>query len=158
MKKTWAQKLDNGRAAFVGTLDKPMCGNPAGTRILVATPRIVKAYIEQIPPGQEIPVERLRADLAAQYDADASCPIATGIFLRIVAEAALEEHSAGKPVDQITPFWRVVDENSPTAKKLEGGPAFIHRMRDREGIAPHPTGKRKPVAKLERYRHASVRT
>jgi hypothetical protein len=158
MRKTWAQKLDNGREAFVAALEKPMCGNPAGTRVLVATPRLVKAYIEQIPRGREIPVERMRADLAAQHNADASCPIATGIFLRIVAEAALEQLSAGTPPDEITPFWRVVDQNSPTAKKLAGGPEFIRKMREREGITPHLKDKRKPVAKLERYRHASVRT
>lgn len=81
-----------------------------------------------------------------------------GIFLRIVAEAALEELAAGTPEDRITPFWRVLDENSVTAGKIRGGAEFIRRMREREGIATHLTDKKRSAAKLEQYRYASVRS
>jgi hypothetical protein len=158
MRKTWKQKLDNGREPVVVDLRTPVRGMPAGTKLLVGTPRMVKEYIERIPPGNTVSVQRLRDDLGALWDADTSCPLVTGIFLRIVSEAALEELAGGTPVDRITPFWRVVDENSPTAKKINGGRDFIRRMREREGIAPHQTGGRPAPAKLGQYRYASVRS
>jgi len=158
MRKTWVQKMDNGREPVVVELRTPVRGMPAGSKLFVATPRIVKEYIDRIPPGQTVSVERLRNDLGAMWNADTSCPLVTGIFLRIVSEAALEELAAGKPVDQITPFWRVVDENSPTAKKINGGREFIRRMWEREGIPTHLTGRKPAAAKLEQYRYASVRT
>ena len=42
--------------------------------------------------------------LAHWHNADVTCPLVTGIFLRIVAEAAEEERLAGKSA--ITPYWR----------------------------------------------------
>jgi hypothetical protein len=158
MAKTWAQKFDNGRDPVVVTLQKPFCGIPAGSKLFIATPRVVKQYIDAIPPGQGTTIPQMREDLAREWQADASCPMTTSIFVRIVAEAALDELAAGKPEAEITPFWRVVDENGSIAQKLSAGPAFIRKMREREGIAAHPTDKGQRPAKLERYRHAPVRT
>jgi alkylated DNA nucleotide flippase Atl1 len=158
MGKTWAQKFDNGRQPVVVTLQKPFCGAEAGSKLFIATPRVVKQYIDAIPSGQSTTIGRMRDDLAREWNADASCPMTTSMFVRIVAEAALDELAAGKPDTEITPFWRVVEETGTIAQKLSAGPAFIRKMREREGIAPHPTDKRTSAAKLERYRHAPVRT
>jgi hypothetical protein len=54
------------------------------------------------------------------------------IFVRIVAEAALDEMKEGKPVSKITPFWRVVDPESPAAQKLSCGTKFIVERRKSE--------------------------
>ena len=132
MRKTWTQKLDNGRDPKVVILPKPYGGVQAGSKLFVGTPRLVKQYIESIAPGQGTTVSRMRDDLAAQWNADVTCPTSTGIFVRIVAEAALEELAKGTPESAITPFWRVVDESSPVASKLSCGPAFIRRMRASE--------------------------
>jgi hypothetical protein len=53
---------------------------------------------------------------------------------RIAAEAAIEEMEDGKPVEKITPFWRLIDAKSPIAKKLSCGTAFVAKMRKQEGI------------------------
>ena len=132
MRKTWTQKLDNGRDPKVVILPKPYCGVQAGSKLFVGTPRLVKQYIEAIPRGSSTTVAHMRDDLAAEFDADVTCPTSTGIFVRIVAEAALEDLAKGTPEKKITPFWRVVDENSPVATKLSCGPAFIQRMRASE--------------------------
>jgi len=102
--------------------------------LLVAAPRIVEQYINQIPKGTSVSPQTLCKDLASEYKADA-CPISTGIFLRIVAEAAYEQHRAGKSLKEIAPFWRVIDEKSPTAKKLACGQEFIKAQRVKEGLA-----------------------
>ena len=99
------------------------------------TPRIVEAYIRKIPKGVSVSPQTLRKDLANEYKAEATCPVTTGIFLRIVAEAAYEQHLAGKPLKDLAPFWRVIDEQSPTAKKLSFGTAFLSEQRAKEKLA-----------------------
>ena len=69
------------------------------------------------------------ADLARVHGADRTCPLTTGIFLRIVAEAAWEELQAGADPGAITPFWRVIAPDSSLARKLACGTDFIAGMR-----------------------------
>lgn len=151
-KKSWQEKLQGSRPASVEVLDKPMMGLPAGTRIFIATPLLVKKYVDAIPKGSEKSVTRLRADLAKKNKADATCPLTTGIFLRIVAEATLDERKNGLPTAKMTPFWRVIDPKSPLAKKLSCGPEFILARRKAEGIKPEPSRKRSPSTSSTRRR------
>ena len=135
MKRTWTQKLDPKTEAKIVQLDKEFAGCPAGGDLFVPTPRIVEAYIRKIPKGVSVSPQTLRKDLANEYKAEATCPVTTGIFLRIVAEAAYEQHLAGKPLKDLAPFWRVIDEQSPTAKKLSFGTAFLSEQRAKEKLA-----------------------
>lgn len=132
MAKTWKQKLDSGRPAHVEILAKPFGGAPEGARMLVATPRLVDQYIRDIPPGEHRDIPRMRADLAAAHGADIACPLSTSIFARIAAEAALEDAAAGAPPAGVTPFWRLIDEDSKIAGKLSCGPGYIRAQRARE--------------------------
>jgi hypothetical protein len=63
------------------------------------------------------------------------CPLTAGIFTRIVSELAHEKISLGSSVEDVTPFWRVVDLNMPLAKKLSFGTDFIRQKRMEEGLA-----------------------
>jgi hypothetical protein len=120
-RKTWIEKRDIDKQPVVKKLDKDFADMHAGENMLIATPNIVDHYIRQIPTGQQHSLKTMRRDLAAEYDADVTCPVTSGIFLRIVAEAAWEEYQQGKPLKHIAPFWRVIDEYSPAAKKLSFG-------------------------------------
>lgn len=132
MAKTWREKLNNGREPEIGPTHRTMAGITAGQIMLVPTPNQVKAYIEAIPKGQVRTIDELKLDLAKQNGAEVTCPLCTGIFLRIVAEAALDEQKEGKGTSEITPFWRVLDAKSNTAKKLSCGPDFLTQMRESE--------------------------
>jgi len=133
MPKTWKQKLEGVRPAHVEVLEKPFGGAPPGARMLVATPRLVDDYMRAVPKGEVRTITRMRADLAAAHGADLTCPLSTGIFARIAAEAALDEFREQGVVGDITPFWRVIDPRSPLADKLSCEPAFIEAQRDCEG-------------------------
>ena len=113
-------------------LEKQFMGAPAGAKMLVATPEIVRDYIKAIPKGQTRSVQEMRADLAMRHRARVACPTSSGIFVRIVAEAALEDMTDGKPIEKITPFWRLVDPASPAASKISCGPRFIVERRAAE--------------------------
>jgi hypothetical protein len=132
--KTWAEKLNIDRKPVIEKADKDFAGIKEGQMMLIPTPKLVDAYIRQIPKGKHVDAETIRRDLAAEYHAEATCPLTTGIFIRIAAEAAYEEYEKGKPVSKITPFWRVISEKSPAAKKLTFGTKFLKEQRKKEGI------------------------
>jgi hypothetical protein len=134
-KKTWTDKVDDPlKVHKVEKLGKRFSDMNVGDKMFIATPKIIAGYIESIPKGRSIPLITLRKDLATEFGADNTCPLTTGIFLRIAAEAALEQLHDGKNISRITPFWRVVDEKMPVAKKLSCGVGFIKAQRKKEGL------------------------
>jgi hypothetical protein len=100
----------------------------------VPTPEIVDEYVRNIPECVLTNLQQMRKDLAAEYDAEFTCQVTSGIFLRIVAEAAYEEYANGKPIEEMTPFWRMIDGKSPAAKKLTFGVDFVKQQRALEGL------------------------
>ncbi|MBS4065528.1 MAG: hypothetical protein KGZ74_13260 [Chitinophagaceae bacterium] len=133
-RKSWIEKRDIQKEAEVKKLDKDFADIKKGETMFIATPLIVDSYIRQIPKGRQSTLSQMRKDLAAEYHADKTCPVTSGIFLRIVAEAAFEEYEKGKPVSKITPFWRLMDEQSPAAKKLTFGIEFLKEQRKKEKL------------------------
>jgi hypothetical protein len=118
----------------VKKLEKDFADMPAGAKMLIATPKIIDDYVRQIPRGKSGSLATMRRDLAVEYGADYTCPVTSGIFLRIVSEAAHEQIEKGTPLGRVTPFWRVVDEKSSLNKKLSFGEAFVKQQRKKEGL------------------------
>ena len=133
-RKTWNEKLLGRLTPEVEVIERPFAGVPAGSRLLIPTPMLVKEYIEAIPRGEERTIPQMRAELATRHGADASCPMTSSIFVRIVAEAAWEDHLGGRPVESLAPFWRIVQPKSDLAKKLACGTDFVEARRRGEGI------------------------
>ena len=130
--KSWKEKLNIDKSFVIKRLDENFSDMKVGENMLIATPKIIDEYIKQIPKGININIKTLRNDLALTYNADTTCPVTTGIFLRIVSEAAYEDFLNGEK--NITPFWRVVDHESKTATKLACGINFIKKRRSEENI------------------------
>jgi hypothetical protein len=112
-------------------------------RMLVPKPLDVDALVRQIQRGRLATVDQIRQRLARDAQADLTCPLTTGIFLRISAEAAEEDASRGER--SITPYWRVIKGDGSLNEKLPGGAeAQARRLRD-EGHSIEPgRGKRPP--------------
>lgn len=135
--KMWTDKVnDAAKVHQVKKLDKDFADMPANSIMLIATPKIIDAYVRQIPKGTSVSLLTMRNDLANEYHAEYTCPVTSGIFLRIVSEAAHEQLQQGKPLTKITPFWRVVDEKSALNKKFSFGPDFVTEQRKKEGLIP----------------------
>jgi alkylated DNA nucleotide flippase Atl1 len=122
-------KRDGAPAPRVETLHEAKGpGFPAG-RMLIASPQAIADVVSTIPEGRVLTFPMLRAALARQYDADYACPVTTGIFLRVAAEAALEEGRA----DHL-PVWRIVREDGACLDKFVGGPDRQAERLRAEGI------------------------
>jgi hypothetical protein len=120
-KKSWVQKRDCGKAPHVTIIDKAFAGIPAGSKLLISSPLEIDQFVRSVPKGKIIEPQDMRQELAKRHQADATCPVSTGIFLRIVAEAALEEYKSGVALNKIAPFWRVIKRGTPLSKKLSIG-------------------------------------
>ncbi len=121
---------------------------PAG-RMLISTPLELDAVIRRIPEGRVLTLGALRANLARNHGADYTCPLTTGIFLKIVAEAADEERAAGRA--GTAPYWRVVRDDGTLIDTLPGG--FAHQIRrlDEDGVVVLHLGKTPRLTDVEHY-------
>ncbi len=133
-KKTWLDKLNEKKEPKIKHIDFDFADIPANSNMYIATPQIINNYIKQIPKGTKVTVQTMRKDLAIENRADYTCPVTTGIFLRIVAEANFEKYQQANSFKDITPFWRVVEPNSTLSKKLTFGQDFIINQQQAEKI------------------------
>jgi hypothetical protein len=133
-KKSWLDKLNEKREPKIKKIEIDFADIPAGSTLLIATPKLIDQYIQEIGFGKRADTKTLRKDLAIEHNADYTCPVTTGIFLRIVAEANYKKLQQGNLIEEITPFWRVIEPNSTLAKKLTFGQEFLLKQIDKERL------------------------
>ena len=108
--------------------------------MLIPRPLDVDALIRKVPKGRLLAQSNMRAELARDGGADHACPLCTGIFVRIAAEAA--EEAAADGVKRITPWWRVVRDDGTLLEKCPGGGTEQRRRLEEEGHRIEGKGKR----------------
>ena len=91
MKESWIEKFNQPKEMIIKVLEKDFSDMKAGEVMLVATPKIIDEYINHVPKSYVTNVKTMRKDLAFTYQADVTCPVKTGIFLRVVSEASFEK-------------------------------------------------------------------
>lgn len=131
--KSWSDRLDQGKAVVKPT-PRTMSDVVEGQPMLVPTARQVDDFIRSIPKGVQMDVRALRIAMALEHGAEVSCPVYTGYHLRTVAEAAHEALERGQSIDEITPFWRVLNAKTPTTGRLTFGGDFVVGRRRSEGL------------------------
>ena len=130
----------------------PVCGKMTtkwGTGIMVIpAPREVDGIMKQVPRGKLITINQIRAALAKRHQADFACPITTGIFAWIAANAAEEAVSEGQK--RVTPYWRTLKSVGELNEKYPGGIAKLKQRLEAEGHKIVKKGKRYIVADFEK--------
>ncbi|MDQ0423370.1 hypothetical protein J2045_004422 [Peteryoungia aggregata LMG 23059] len=125
----WRKRFGAAKDPHVVMLSSPFAGVPSGAMMLISSPGDIARYVAAIPSGETRSIARLRSDLAKRAKADAMCPVTTAIYLRVVAEVALDELEAGKPMDEVVPFWRIIEPKDKLVAKLSCGPERIEHLR-----------------------------
>lgn len=126
-RKSWREKMDNPNLPKVVDIPPKMQKRLGVGTLLVPSPRDVEAVIRAIPEGTVKTVSQVRADLAAKYGTTSTCPLCTGMFVRIVGEVAEEEAREGK--SGIAPYWRVVRDDGTSNPKLSQAGARLRLER-----------------------------
>ncbi len=129
--KTAIEKFNKEYFETVKVIQKNFSDMKVGQKMLISSPKSIAKFIKQIPFGKQSNIRNMRFYLAKRANADNTCPLTTGIFLRIAIEASLEEAKSKTPN---LPFWRLINQNSPISKKLSISSNYISNMRKLEGL------------------------
>lgn len=147
-RKSWRQKMNNPNLPKLVAVPPKMQKRFGNGVMLLPSPGEVDALIRTVRKGSVITVSQIRQALAQRYAADVTCPLVTGIFVRIAAEAAEEDAAAGKT--EITPYWRVVKEDGSLNPKFPGGvQQQQEHLRDEGHRIVSGNGKRPPRVVLD---------
>lgn len=139
-RKTAREKLHNPQEAKV--VDEP----DGRGRMLIPRPLDVDALVRRIQKGKLATVDQIRGRLARGANANFTCPLTAGIFLRITAEAAEEDLRDGET--EITPYWRVLKKDGSLNDKFPGGVGAQAGRLSQEGHSVEPgRGKKAPKVK-----------
>jgi hypothetical protein len=140
----WREKLTRQQEAKIVQIPPRMQARFGKGTMVIPKPLDVDALIRRVHKGKMATVLQLREELARRSKVDVACPLCTGIFVRISAEAAEEERRAGKK--SITPYWRVISSEGRLNPKYPGGVARQRRMLSAEGHKVlRATGKKAPA-------------
>jgi hypothetical protein len=132
----WRKRFAKAKPPHVVTLPSDFAGVRAGATMLISSPGEIANYVARIPRGETRTIDRLRNELARKAGAQAMCPVTTAIYLRVVAEVALDDLEAGKRLEEVVPFWRVVRPGSKIAAKLSCGPERLEHLIRLDAAAP----------------------
>lgn len=136
--KTWRQKLEqvhvnHGKVVAVPPHMQKRFGT--GTMV-IPRPLDVDAMMRKPKKGKLITQSQIREEMAKASKADSACPLTTGMFIRIAAEAAEEDLRAGKK--RITPYWRTIKDDGKLYEKFPGGARAQAAKLRREGFTIQP--------------------
>ena len=104
--------------------------------------------MKQVTKGKLVTINELRQALARKHKADFTCPITTGIFAWIAANAAEEDASEKKK--RVTPYWRTLKAGGVLNEKYPGGVTAQKKRLLAEGHKVTKKGKKHLVADLEK--------
>ena len=148
-RKSWREKLaDNKGLPRVEKITARMSDRWGAGTVVIPAPVEVDGLMRRVPRGKLTTINELRAALATKHGATIGCPITTGIFAWIAANAAEEAAAEGKK--RITPYWRTLKSGGQLNEKYPGGiPAVSKRLRA-EGHRIVKRGKKSFVADFEK--------
>lgn len=152
-RKTWREKLENPPKGLPKVVDGPPNREKrfGGRRVLVPTPLLIDGLVRKVPKRRLVTIKQIRERLAKDLKADSTCPLTTGILIRIVAETAEEDLREGR--EEISPYWRVIKPDGSLSEKFPGGVEVqVARLREEEHIIELSKSKKAPRVKdFEKY-------
>ena len=142
-KKTWRQKLEDSKGLpKTGRVEGKMTTRWGTGTMVIPAPLEVDELMHRVPKGKLVTINELRAALAKKHKVDIACPITTGIFAWLAANAA--EETRGK-----NPYWRTLKTGGQLNEKYPGGIPALRRKLQAEGHKVIQKGKRYLVADFE---------
>ena len=149
-KKTAIDKISEDKEIkIVDMLPEGITWAPAGSSMVVSTPKEVHALMAGVPTGKLITTNTLREKLANKYNTDITCPMSTGIFVNIASAASEEMKALG--IDDRIPWWRTLKNDGSLNPKAPCGPEAQMAYLKKEGHSFTQRGKKIRVENYENY-------
>jgi hypothetical protein len=148
-KKTWTEKLNDDKGLpKVEKISSKMSKRWGVGTVVIPAPREVDALMKSVPEGKLVTINQMRAALARKHRATIGCPITTGIFAWVAANAA--EESGQKGESMITPYWRTLKTGGVINEKYPGGVKGQKKLLEKEGHKVIQKGKNYIVVSYEK--------
>jgi alkylated DNA nucleotide flippase Atl1 len=148
-KKSWREKLaDSKDLPRVEVIPERMKTKWGEGTLVIPAPREVDELMQRVPKGKVTTINAIRVALARKHRATIACPITTGIFAWIAANAA-DEATALRPKARITPYWRTLKAGGVLNEKYPGGVANQEQRLIAEGHRVGKKGKHQVVTDLD---------
>lgn len=149
-RKTWKEKLADSKD-LPKILDIPdrLRAKWGSGNFVIPAPVEVDELMRRVPKGKLTTINHVRMALAKKHDTTVACPLTTGIFAWIAANAA-EEDASVKKKKRITPYWRTLKAGGVLNEKYPGGTAAQKKRLLSEGHKVTKKGKNLVVANLEK--------
>jgi len=152
---TWREKLaDSKGLPKVEKITDKMSKRWGTGTIIIPAPREVDEIMKQVPMGKLVTTNQIRVILAQRHGATIGCPLTTGIFAWIAANAA--EEAAAEGERDITPYWRTLKSGGELNEKYPGGVEAQAAHLRKEGHTIEP-GKGKKPPKVKDFEKALVK-
>lgn len=157
-KKTWQEKLaDQKDLPKVEVIPDRLISKWGAGTFVIPAPVEVDQLMRGVPKGKVTTINQIRLALADKHSSTTACPITTGIFAWIAANAA-EEIAALKPKARITPYWRTLKTGGLLNEKYPGGISRQKQRLNAEGHRVVKKGKNLVVENFEGKLFAFVRS
>jgi hypothetical protein len=117
--------------------------------VVIPAPIEVDEIMKKVPKGKLITINQIREILAKRHCATIGCPITTGIFAWVSANAAEEISKQGKK--NLTPYWRTLKTDGVINEKYPGGVQAQKIFLEKEGHKVIQKGKKYIVVDYEKY-------
>ncbi len=148
-RKSWSEKLkDSKDLPRVERITEKMSKRWGEGTVVIPAPMEVNEMMRRVPEGKLITINEIRKALAKKHNATIGCPMTTGIFAWIVANAAEEQRQKGEK--DITPYWRTLKTGGVINPKYPGGVEGQNRLLEKEGHTVVRKGKRCIVVDYEK--------
>lgn len=140
-KKTWREKLlDKKDLPKVVELTGKLKDKFGEGTMVIPAPIEVDEIMKFIPFGKLITVNEIREILRIKHNTTTACPLTTGIFVWISANAAEDDRREGKK--NITPYWRTLKSGGFLNPKYPGGDENHKVLLEMEGHKVLKKGKK----------------
>ena len=148
-RKSWSEKLQDSKGLpKVQEITDKMSKRWGTGTVAIPAPMEVDEIMRKVSEGKLTTINEIRAALARKHRATIGCPITTGIFAWIAANAAEEEREKGEK--DITPYWRVLKTGGVINEKYPGGVDAQKKLLEKEGHKVVQKGKRYVVSDYEK--------
>ena len=149
-KKSWREKLaDRKDLPRVERITGRMSKKWGEGTVVIPAPDEVDEIMKRVPKGKLITINIIRAKLAKKHGATIGCPITTGIFAWVAANAAKEAADAGE--ENINPYWRTLKTGGIINEKYPGGVEAQKKILEKEGHQFIQKGEKVLVLDFEKH-------
>ncbi len=148
-RKSWSEKLKNSKGLpKVEKITDKMSKRWGSGTVVTPAPMDVNEIMRRVPKGKLVTINDIRAALAKKHGATIGCPITTGIFAWVAANAAEEQRQKGEK--DIIPYWRTLKTGGVINEKYPGGAENQKKLLEREGHKIVQKGKKYVVVDYEK--------